>query len=73
MASHDRFLRLENTAKPAGAAMIAGHAQSWRGQIKPNERLTALVTTAINSPMIEVRMAGLEAHLAQYNLYKLSA
>lgn len=49
---------------------IVEHAQSWRGDIETNPRLESLTTTALNSPLIEIRMAGFELYLAQYNLEK---
>ena len=54
-----------------GAAdYILEHAQSWRGEIETNSRLETLTTTALNAPLIEIRMAGFELYLAQYNLEK---
>lgn len=51
---------------------IIEHAQSWRSDIETNPRLESLTTTALNSPLIEIRMAGFELYLAQYNLEKSS-
>ena len=49
---------------------ILANAQDWRGLIERNSRLTTLITTAINAPLIEIRMAGFELYLAQYDLAK---
>lgn len=49
---------------------ILDQAQSWRGEIKTSPRLETLTTTALNAPLIEIRMAGFELYLAQYDLEK---
>jgi len=49
---------------------IIAHAQDWRGHVVRNPKLSALITTAINAPLIEIRMAGFEIYLAQYDLDK---
>lgn len=69
----ERALELAINRSTGAAEYVMGNAQSWRGRIKPGERLTALVTTAIDSPLLQVRMAGFEAHLAQYDLEKSPA
>ena len=69
----ERALELAINRYTGAAEYILQNAQSWRRQIKPTERLTALLSTAINAPLIEVRMAGFEVHLAQYDLEKSSA
>jgi hypothetical protein len=66
----ERALELAINRYTGAAEYILQNAQSWRGQIQPNERLTALLSTAFNAPLIEVRMAGFEVHLAQYDLEK---
>ena len=69
----ERALELAINRFEGAAEYVIQNAQSWRDDIEPGERLTALVTTAINAPLIEVRMAGFEVHLAQYNLDKSAA
>lgn len=49
---------------------ILENAQTWRGEIETNSRLEALTTVALNAPLIEIRMAGFEMYLAQYDLEK---
>ncbi len=69
----ERALELAINRYTGAAEYVLQNAQSWRGNIKPNERLTALLNTAINAPLIEVRMAGFEVDLAQYDLEKSAA
>ena len=66
----ERALELSINRYAGAAEYVIGNAQSWRGQIEPSPRLDALITAAINAPMIEIRMAGFEVHLAQYDLAK---
>lgn len=49
---------------------VLKNAELWNGQISSNPKLSTLVSLAINSPLIEVRMAGFEIYLAQYSLDK---
>ncbi len=51
---------------------ILENAQSWRGEISTNIQLETLINIALNSPLIEVRMAGFEIYIAQYDLDKTS-
>src|SRR5450432_2208624 len=61
----ERALELAINRYAGAAEYVLQNAQSWRGQVKPNDRMTVLLNTAINAPLIEVRMAGFEVHLAQ--------
>ena len=69
-ARAERALELSINRFAGASEYVIQHAQSWRGQIEINPRLTTLITTAINAPLIEIRMAGFEMHLAEYNLEK---
>lgn len=69
-ARAERALELSINRYAGATAYVIEMAQSWRGQIEPGPRLDALITTAINAPLIEIRMAGFEIHLAQYDLEK---
>ena len=69
-ARAERALELSINRFAGASEYVIQHAQSWRGQIETNPRLTTLITTAINAPLIEIRMAGFEMHLAEYNLEK---
>ena len=66
----ERALELAINRFDGATDYILANAQQWRGQIDRRSRLTALITTAINAPLIEIRMAGFELHLAQYDLEK---
>ncbi len=66
----ERALELTINRFVGAADYILEHAQSWRGEIETNSRLETLTTTALNAPLIEIRMAGFELYLAQYNLEK---
>lgn len=66
----ERVLELAINRYQGSTEYIIQHAQSWRVKIKPSERLNALLAIAINAPLIEIRMAAFEIHLAQYNLGK---
>jgi HEAT repeat protein len=52
---------------------IAARAESWRGNIKLNERLNSLFVTALNSDDLQVRAAAIELNLAALDLKKTSA
>lgn len=71
-ARAERALELAINRYAGASEYVIEHAQSWRGQIEPSERLDALIITAINAPLIEIRMAAFEVHLAQYDLEKSS-
>lgn len=49
---------------------VLENAGIWKGEIKTNKKLRTLIDLAVNSPLIEIRMAGFEMYLAQYNLDK---
>lgn len=66
----ERALELAINRYEGAADYVMQHAQSWRTEIERSERLSALLTTALNAPLIEIRMAGFEMHLAQYDLDK---
>lgn len=66
----ERALELAINRYAGAPEYVINEASSWRAQIKPSERLQALIETAINAPRLEVRMAGFELHLAQYGLRK---
>lgn len=69
-ARAERALELAINRFDGAPEYVIEMAPSWRGQIEPSPRLDALITTAINAPLIETRMAGFEIHLAQYDLEK---
>lgn len=66
----ERTLELAINRFVGATDYIFENAQSWRGEVKTNPRLETLTTTALNAPLIEVRMAGFELYLAQYDLDK---
>lgn len=66
----ERALELTINRFVGAADYILENAQSWRGEIETNSRLETLTTTALNAPLIEIRMAGFELYLAQYDLEK---
>jgi hypothetical protein len=66
----ERALELAINRYAGAAEYVMATAQSWRGQIAPSTQLTALITTAMNAPRLEIRMAAYELHLAQYDLDK---
>jgi hypothetical protein len=69
----ERALELAINRFTGAADYVTENAAAWSGTIQPTPRLSALIRTAIESPLIEVRMAGFEAHLAQYALQKNTA
>ncbi len=52
------------------AEYVMRNAQNWRGQLQSSDRLAALTLTAMNSPRLNVRMAGFEVQLAQDGVAK---
>lgn len=66
----ERALELTINRHQGAAEYIMQTAQSWRRQIQPTATLTSLLTTAMNAPRVEIRMAAYELHLAQFNLDK---
>jgi len=71
-AQAERALELAINRYIGASDFVLQRASDWHDQISETPALRALITTAINSPQIEVRMAGLEVHLAQYSLEKTS-
>ena len=66
----ERALELSINRFVGAADYVTTHAASWSGTIRPSERLTALIRTAVESPLIEVRMAAFELNLAEYGIQK---
>jgi hypothetical protein len=66
----ERVLELSINRSIGAAEYTMRHAQAWRGQLASGDRLAALIQAAMNSPRLEVRMAGFEVQLAQENLEK---
>lgn len=66
----ERALELSINRYDGAAQYVIESAPYWRGTFEPSARLDALITTAINAPLLETRMAGFEIHLAQYGLEK---
>ena len=55
----------------AGAAQyVIRNAQGWRGKIESGDKLTAMISAAMNSPQMDVRMAGIEMQLAEDGVAK---
>jgi len=69
----ERALELAINRFAGAPEYVIQQADAWRGQIKPTDKLGALIATAINAPLIEVRMAGFELYLSQFNLEKSAA
>lgn len=65
-----RALELSINRFVGASDYIMDNAQDWRGEIERNPQLSTLITTAINAPLIEIRMAGFELYLAQFDLEK---
>jgi len=83
--SDPRFTRLEpqrqaeillnaaiNQSEDA-AAQIITRAPGWRGRLRQDSELAGLLNTALNSPDLRVRAAGLEVELSVNDLTKDSA
>lgn len=66
----ERALELAINRFTGAAEYVTQNAASWSGTIKSSERLNALIGTAVESPLIETRMAAFEVHLAEYGLRK---
>ncbi|VAW18427.1 hypothetical protein MNBD_BACTEROID05-106 [hydrothermal vent metagenome] len=49
---------------------VLENAEIWKGQISNSTKLNTLIDLAVNSPLIEVRMAGFEMYLAENNFDK---
>ncbi|MEO6066302.1 MAG: HEAT repeat domain-containing protein [Lysobacterales bacterium] len=69
-ARAERALELTINRHQGAAEYVMKTAQSWRRQIEPTPALTSLITTAMNAPRLEIRMAAYEVHLAQFDLDK---
>ena len=69
----ERALELAINRFTGAAEYVTQNATSWSGTIKPTQRLTALIRTAIESPLMEIRMAGFELNLAEYGVEKSTA
>ena|SRR5690348_7856430 len=54
-------------APPAGNA-VATRAPQWRGRLAPTPQLRVLVSSALNSPDLNVRSAGIRVELSLNNL-----
>lgn len=67
----ERALELAINRRDGAAEYLMRHAQGWRGSFAPSDRLNTLVNLAGDSPLIEVRMAAFEVHLAEYGLEKI--
>lgn len=57
---------IENSGPAAGG--VAKHAPQWRGRLAPTQRLKSLVNTALNSPVLDARAAGVHVELSLNNL-----
>ena len=68
----ERALELAINRFVGAADYVTTNASSWSGAIKPSERLTTLIRMAVESPLIEVRMAAFEMNLAEYGVQKTS-
>lgn len=52
---------------------IINHAPKWHDQIEYNEQLKTMLSPALVSPEISVRMAAFEIYLASFSLDKSAA
>lgn len=68
----ERALELAINRTDGAAEFVVRSAQGWRRQIAPSDTLTVLISTAMNAPRLETRMAAYEIHLAAYDLDKTS-
>ncbi len=66
----ERALEMAINRFDGAAEYVTKEAQSWRGDLEATNTLVTLTTTALNAPLIEIRMAGFESYLAQYDLDK---
>jgi hypothetical protein len=69
----ERALELAIDDYRGAADYVIEHAQGWRGQIHRDDRIDALIRTALNSRRIEIRMAAFEVGLAEFGLEKTPA
>ncbi|MEO8670553.1 MAG: hypothetical protein ABI411_04495 [Tahibacter sp.] len=69
----EHALELAINRRVGAAEYVIQHAQDWRGQFAASDKLSILINTASDAPLIEVRMAAFEVYLAQYNLEKSTA
>jgi hypothetical protein len=68
----EQSLRLAIDRSIGAAGYVMRNAQAWRGRIESDNRLDAMIATAMNSPQLEVRMAGFEVQLAEDGVAKTS-
>lgn len=66
----EQALQLAINRYVGAAEYVSAHAASWSGTIRATPQLSALINTAIAAPLMEVRMAGFELFLAQYQFEK---
>jgi hypothetical protein len=66
----ERALKLAINGSIGAADYLMRHAQDWRGRIESGNTLDAMVATAMNSPRLDVRMAGFEVQLAEDGVTK---
>ncbi len=66
----EEALNLAINRYKGAADYVMRNAQGWRGRIDSSDRLAAIIATAMNSPRLEVRMAGFEVQLAQDGVAK---
>jgi len=52
------------------AGYVIRNAQGWRGRIESGNGLDTMIVTAMNSPRLELRMAGFEVQLAEDGVEK---
>lgn len=69
----EHALELAINRREGASEYVMQNAQGWRGTFKPSSKLSTLINTAGDSPLIEVRMASFEVHLAEYGLEKSTA
>ena len=60
----ERALKMAIDRVDGAADYVLRYGQNWRGRIQSNDKLAALIVTAMNSSQTEVRMAGFEMQLA---------
>jgi hypothetical protein len=66
----EKALELTINRFEGASEYILENAQQWRGEITNSNRLSSLITTALNAPLIEIRMAAFEMYIAQFDLEK---
>ncbi len=66
----EQALELAINRRVGAAEYVMKNAQAWRGQFTSTPKLRTLINTSADAPLMEVRMAGFEIYLAQYNMEK---